>query len=138
MSSSPGVGLGLSRPAVAGARISSGARGSRPPKRLEKKSLNPFRSEKRWPPGVAKSLFPIGGRAKLLARSIVAAQLIVGSALVGVLQDLVRLLNILESGFRVLFLADVRMIFAGELAIGALDLLRARRCASLPKCRNNP
>ncbi len=76
----------------------------------------------RW--GLAEPLLPIGGRAELLARSVVPAQLIVGRTLVRIPQYLVSLLNVFELRFRVLFLTDVRVVLASQFAIGALDLLR--------------
>jgi hypothetical protein len=48
--------------------------------------------------------------------------LIVGGALLGTLEYFVGLADLLEAGFGVLFLADVRVIFASELAVGLLDL----------------
>ena len=68
-------------------------------------------------------LFPAGRRPELLAGPVIAAQLVVGGALFGILQDLVSLLHILELRFRVLLFAHVRMVLAGELSIGAFDLL---------------
>ena len=49
-------------------------------------------------------------------------ELIVGGALFGTLEYFVGFADFLEAGFGVLFLADVRMIFASELAVGLLDL----------------
>ena len=53
----------------------------------------------------------------------VPAQMIIGRALLGIAQYLVRLLDLLEFVLGVLFLADVRVILARQLAIGALHLI---------------
>ncbi len=74
--------------------------------------------------GLAEPLFPIRGRAELLARSIVPAQLIVGRTLVRIPEDFVSLLDVFELRFGVLFLTDVGVVPASQLAIGAFDLLR--------------
>jgi hypothetical protein len=50
--------------------------------------------------------------------------LIVGCALVRIPEDFVSLLNVFEFRFGVPFLTDVRMVFASQLPISALDLLR--------------
>jgi len=68
-------------------------------------------------PRLAEALFPIRRRAKLLARPIVPAKLIVRSTFVRVLEHFVCFLNVLELLFRVLFLADVGMVLASLLAI---------------------
>src|SRR3984957_12188289 len=65
---------------------------------------------------------PVRRRAKILARRMPLSQLIVGGALLGTLENLIGFADVLEACFGVLFLADVRMIFASELAIGLLDL----------------
>jgi hypothetical protein len=65
---------------------------------------------------------PIRRWAKILTGTMPLPQLIVGGALLGALEYFVSLADFLEAGFSVLFLADVRMILASELAIGLLDL----------------
>ncbi len=70
---------------------------------------------------------PSRRRAELLSGLPIAAELIVGSALLGVLQDLVSLLHLLEFLLGVRLLADVRVEFAREPAVCLLDLVRARR-----------
>src|ERR1700758_1626347 len=65
---------------------------------------------------------PIGRRTKILACRMSLAQLIVGGALLRTPQYLVGLADLLETGFCVLLLADIRVIFASELAVGLLDL----------------
>ena len=72
---------------------------------------------------MSESLRPIGRRAKLLAIAKISAQLIIGGALVRIAQYLVRLLDLLEFVLRVLFLADVRVILARQLAVGAFHLI---------------
>jgi len=49
---------------------------------------------------------------------------VVGRALVRVAQHFVSLLKLFEFALGVLFLADIGMIFAGELAIGSLHRVR--------------
>src|SRR5260370_41118576 len=65
---------------------------------------------------------PIRRRAKIFARTRALSQLIVGGALLGTFKYLVGLADFLEAGFGGLFLADVPVIFASELAVGLLDL----------------
>src|SRR5882672_1725782 len=65
---------------------------------------------------------PIGRRTKILARRMSLSQLIVGGPLLRSSQHLVGLADLLETGFGVLLLADVRVIFTSELAVGLLDL----------------
>ena len=60
----------------------------------------------------------------MLTRPVVSSQLIVGRALVRVAQHLVSLLKLFELALGVLFLADIGMIFASELAIGSLHRVR--------------
>src|SRR6185436_1678792 len=69
---------------------------------------------------------PVGRRPEFLAGAPVRAELIVGSAALRVLQDLVRLLHFLELLLGVLFLADVRVKFTRQPSIDALDLVLAR------------
>src|SRR6266481_8024885 len=115
------IGLGLR----VTARTAAGHAGARS-KQAGKEIAEPVEIGKpmgtRW--GLAEPLLPIGGRAELLARSVVPAQLIVGRTLVRIPQYLVSLLNVFELRFRVLFLTDVRVVLASQFAIGALDLLR--------------
>src|SRR5271165_537206 len=73
---------------------------------------------------MSETLRPIRGRAKLLTGPVVASQLIIGRALLGIAQHLIGFLNLFEAVLGVLLLADVRMILASQLAIGALDLVR--------------
>ena len=70
-----------------------------------------------------EALRPIGRRPELLSGAEVPAQLIVGRALLRIAQHLVGLLNLFEFVLGVLFLADVRVEFARQLAIGALHLI---------------
>jgi hypothetical protein len=64
-------------------------------------------------------------RPELLALAI-RAELVVRGTLLGVLERLVRLGHLLELLLGVLLLGDVRMVLARELAVGRLDLVRAR------------
>src|SRR5450631_3580776 len=59
-----------------------------------------------------EALPPIGRRAKLLTRSVVSTELIIGCALVRIAEHFVGLLNLLEFALGVLLLADVGMVFA--------------------------
>ena len=68
-----------------------------------------------------KAGVPIGRRAKVFAGAMLA-QLIVCRALLGALEHLIGLADLFEPRLGVFFFADVRMIFAGEFAIGLLDL----------------
>ena len=49
------------------------------------------------------------------------AELVVVGALVRVFQHLPGFCHVLELGFGVVFLADIRVIFAGQKAVGRLD-----------------
>src|ERR1700677_3865026 len=73
---------------------------------------------------VAKALRPVGRRPKLLSIAKIPAQLVVGSAFVAIAQDFVGLLYLFEFLFRVLFLADIRVEFAGQLAVRPLHFIR--------------
>jgi len=57
---------------------------------------------------------------------VAGAELVVGRALLRVLQHLVRLADLLELGLGVRLLADVRVVLARELAVRLLDLVGAR------------
>ena len=63
---------------------------------------------------------------EILACAPVAAKLIVGLALLRVLEDLVSFCNFLEAGLGVGLLADIRMIFASKLAVRTLYLVLRR------------
>src|SRR5580692_166116 len=81
---------------------------------------------------VSKALRPVRRWPKLLSIAKIAAQLVVRSAFVAVAQDLVGLLDLFEFLLRILFLADIRMEFAGQLAVRALHFLGVG-AASYPK-----
>src|SRR5262245_9329093 len=72
--------------------------------------------------GAAMLPRPIGWRAKLFALRT-ASQRVVRSALLGVLERLVRLGHFLELVLRARLLGNVRVIFLREPAIGLLDLV---------------
>src|SRR5580692_2277633 len=72
---------------------------------------------------VSKALRPVRRWPKLLSIAKIAAQLVVRSAFVAVAQDLVGLLDLFEFFLRILFLADIRMEFARQLAVRALHFL---------------
>src|SRR5450631_1514742 len=93
-------------------------------KQTGKEIAEPIQIGKTMAARLAEPLLPIGRRTELLARSVVAAQLVVGRTLVRIPEDFVSLLNVFELRFGVLFLTDVRMVLACQFAIGALDLLR--------------
>src|SRR5690606_35174915 len=69
--------------------------------------------------------FPVLRGLEVLTRPV-AAQLVVGGPFLRIGKGLIGLRNFLESLFRVRFLRDVRMVFAGELAVGLLDLVLGR------------
>src|SRR6185437_9489649 len=72
---------------------------------------------------LALSLAPARRRPELLAAAVAAgAQLVVGAALLGVQQHLLRLVGGLELLLGARFLVLVRVILARQLAIGGLDL----------------
>jgi len=74
----------------------------------------------------AELLIPIRRRTEVLTR-LVEAHLIVGLALLGVLQDLVGFLHLLELLLGVFFLGHIRVVLAGELTVGLLDgVIRGR------------
>jgi hypothetical protein len=68
---------------------------------------------------------PVGGRTEILPLPPVGAELVVGCALLRVLQDLVGLARVLELGFRARLLVDVGVVGAREFAVGALDVVLA-------------
>ena len=70
-------------------------------------------------------LLPARRRTEILPR-LVAAELVVGGALLRVLQRFVRFGDFLEFLLGVLFLRDVGVVFPRELAIRLLDLVGAR------------
>src|SRR5271163_192133 len=71
----------------------------------------------------SKSLRPVGGRPKLLSIAKISAQLVVGGALFAVAQDFVGLLHLFEFLLGILFLADIRVEFARQLAICPLHFV---------------
>src|SRR5215472_7437086 len=73
----------------------------------------------------AESLLPVRRRPEILPRGM-ATQLIVGRSLLGILQRLVGLRNLLEALLGVGLLGYIGVILARELAIGFLDVLCAR------------
>ncbi len=76
-------------------------------------------------PAAAKTATALPARWALerLAVLAVAAQVVVFGALVGAFQRFIGFRGVLELGLGVLFLADVRVVFARQLAIGGLDRL---------------
>src|ERR1700722_1774494 len=69
---------------------------------------------------------PIRRRPEFLATLHLIAELVVGSALLWIPQNLIGLLDFLEFRFRVRFLANVRMVLARKPAIDLFDLIGAR------------
>src|SRR5688572_10454987 len=69
------------------------------------------------------SALPLGRWLKVLSCFPVFAELIVRGPLFRILQDLVRFLHFLESRFGVFLLADIRVIFASQASVGALDIV---------------
>jgi hypothetical protein len=77
--------------------------------------------------GKLETFIPIGWRAKRLPLFPVGAQLIIGGALFGILQNFIGFAHILEGLFCVSPGIHIRVILAQQFAIGALDLvLRCR------------
>ena len=74
-------------------------------------------------PRELETLAPVGRRAEVLPRPPVRPELVVGRALLRVLEHFVGFLQLLEARLGVLLLADVRVVLAGQLAVGALDLV---------------
>ena len=70
-----------------------------------------------------EALIPVGRRTEILALLPVGAELVIGGALLGVLEHLVGFARILELRLGTRFLVDVGVEGARELAVGALDLL---------------
>src|SRR6478752_1353031 len=73
-----------------------------------------------------EALVPVGRRLKILAVVPLAAQTVIGCAFLRILEDLIGLAQFLETVLPIGLLADVRMIFARELAIRAPDLVLRR------------
>ncbi len=69
---------------------------------------------------------PIGRRLEIAAGLPIGTELVVCLALLRVLEDLVGLFHLLEARLGVRLLADIGMIFSGQLAIGPLDLIGSR------------
>ena len=72
-----------------------------------------------------ESVAPVRGRLEVLPRLPVGAKLVVGGALFRVLQYRIGLSQFLETKFRIGCLADIWMIFARQLAVGAFDFILA-------------
>src|SRR5438477_1301091 len=81
-----------------------------------------------------ETLAPIGRRAELLPFAKAAAELVVGCALLGILQRLVRLGDLLELLLRAGLLRDVGVVLLRRLAVRLLDLVGAR-CPRHPEDR---
>ena len=69
---------------------------------------------------------PTRWRPEILAGAPVLAQLVVGRALFRVPEHLVGLTELLEAALGIRLFADIRVIFARQLAVGALDLVLRR------------
>src|ERR1022692_239449 len=69
-----------------------------------------------------KACAPVGRGTELLAGTRTRSELIVRGALFRAAKHLIRFADFLEASFGVLFLADVRMVFARNVAIRLLDL----------------
>jgi hypothetical protein len=83
---------------------------------------------------IARSLPRVPARrwAEVLPGLVVGAQLVVGGALFRVAQHLVGFGDFLEARLGVFFLADVRVVFARQLAVGFFDLVGRGTCAPRP------
>src|SRR5262249_9150904 len=68
-------------------------------------------------------LLPVRRRTEVLAAAV-RAELVVGGALLLILQGLVGFADLLELLFRVGFLGNVRVILVGEPAVRLLDVVR--------------
>jgi hypothetical protein len=77
---------------------------------------------KAWAAGF-KVRVPVGRRLKVLTLLPVGTEAVVGGALLRVFQHLVGFPQLLEALLRVARLADVGMVFARELPVGAFDLV---------------
>ena len=77
-------------------------------------------------PAELEAGIPARRRLEVLPGLPLAAHLIVGGALLGILQHLVGLAQLLEARLGIGLLADVRMVLARQLAVGALDLVLRR------------
>src|ERR1700722_7817988 len=114
--------LGVMVFAASGVECAAPVAGSRPSLRAEQRLEEvAVGGVARARAGKLKPRAPIRRWPEILTR-MPLAELIVGGALVGTLEHFVRFADLLEARFGVLFLADVRMIFASELAVGLLDL----------------
>ena len=103
-------------------------KGLRAPNSSEKKSLNSVRPRRvdrggpaRRARGELEALAPIRRRPEVLAGAPVFTQLVVQRALFGILEDLVRFLQLLELCLGLGLLADVGMVLARKAAIRTLD-----------------
>src|SRR5690606_33798266 len=73
--------------------------------------------------GKFESGIPVWRRTEVLPLLPIRTELIVGSALFGILQNLVGFARVLELAFGARLLVDIRMISARQLAIGAFDVV---------------
>src|SRR5688572_13570252 len=120
----------LALSAVLAARKAAAAATSAAASRLPEQALEEIAELSTVGVGVAaagelEALVPIGRRTEILPLLPVGAELVVGGALLRILQDLISLARVLELGFGVRFLVHVRMIGARQLAVGALDVVLA-------------
>ena len=112
--------------AMAGVPHTAGAE-TRPAKKTGEEIAETVHFRKALASRLPKALRPIRRRPKLLSVAEIAAQLVVGGALVRIAQHLVGLLNLFEFVLGVLFLADVRVILTRQFAVGALNFIGAGR-----------
>ena len=86
------------------------------------RATTPFAASRRE----LEAFAPVGRRAKFLPLAMIGAELVVGRALLRILEDGVGLLQVLEARLGMRVLADVGMKPAGKLAVCALDVVLAR------------
>src|SRR5690606_25614355 len=121
------LGVGVIAPGVSvGLALSRAAKGGKPsPPEQTLKKL----AEGRAIPGAGavelETLIPVRRRPEVLTLAPAAAQLVIGGALFGITEHLVGLTQLLEAQLGVGLLAHVRVVLAGQLAVGPLDLVLA-------------
>src|SRR5271155_2842149 len=67
-------------------------------------------------PAELEAGIPVGRRPEIVAGTMLS-ELIVGGPLLGILQHFIGFADFLEARFSILFLADIRVVFARQLAV---------------------
>jgi len=77
-------------------------------------------------PAELEPAVPVGRRTEIAAGRDTGRQIVVGGPFLGILQHLVGLVDVAHALLGVGLLADVRMVLAGQLAVGMPDIVVRR------------